>query len=136
MYVYPTPPYVLLVAGLLIGVLCGFAFEGTLKEQVNLWSQGSSDRPLAEAVRKGPLVLPFAGIMIGICLFLASGIQIFSFPATACWVVATIMTVVTGWLVWDQLGKVLGEIERGEFRLMEMNDMFTRFEPKQPSDEE
>ena len=138
MYFYPSPPYVLLIFGLATSVLCGAAFEGTLKEQIRLWSEGHGDglrsnfgdRSLAESVLKSPLVVPFWGVMIGICVFLAAGIQIFAFSGRNSWIAGGVITVLTARLVWDQLGKVLGEIEKGEFKLMELEDMFPKPQKK------
>lgn len=119
---YYDPPYFLLVAGLLAGLTSGLAFEATLKQSVNEWAKNRSTRTLA--VMKGPqLLLPFLGICVGICVFLASGVQIFGFPGAIAYVISIAMTLLTGILVWTQLGRILVQLEQGGSEALDLDSL-------------
>ncbi|NEQ84470.1 MAG: hypothetical protein F6K26_31200, partial [Moorea sp. SIO2I5] len=74
---WPEPPYFLLIFGLFVGITCGLAFEAILKQKVQEWYKTKSSQTLAE-IRGIQLLVPFLGIAVGICLFLASGLAIFA----------------------------------------------------------
>lgn len=119
-YYYPEPPYFLLIAGLFISITSGLAFESTLKQAVQEWAANRSTRTLAN-LQGSALRLPFFGICTGICLFLASGVQIFGFPTTIAYAVALPLTLLTGLLVWSQLGKILVQLERGGSKALDLD---------------
>lgn len=120
MYSIPDPPYFLLVAGLLISLASGAAFEAVLKQSVQEWSRNRSTRTLAN-LQGMRLFLPFLGISLGICLFLSSGMEIFGFSTDLSYLIAIPLTVFIGWLVWAQLGKILIELERGGSRALDLD---------------
>lgn len=119
-YYYPDPPYVLLIAGLLAGATSGIAFEATLKQGVQQWADNRSTRTLAD-LRGSALRVPFLGICIGICVFLASGVQLFGFPTQIAYAIAVPLTILTGLLVWSQLGKILVQLERGGSKALDLD---------------
>ena len=119
-YYFAEPPYFLMSAGLLAGMASGVAFEATLKQSVQLWSKNRSTRTLANLPRL-QLVIPFLGMAGGICVFLASGMEIFGFPKLLCYALALPLTVLTAWLVWTQLGKLLIELERGGSQALDLD---------------
>lgn len=119
-YYFPEPPYVLLIVGLLAAITSGAAFDATLRQGVKQWSNDRSTRTLA--VLQGiTLRLPYLGICIGICVFLASGVQIFGFPTKLSYAIALPLTIFTGLLVWSQLGKNLIELERGGSKALDLD---------------
>jgi hypothetical protein len=119
-YYFPDPPYFLLAAGLFIALTSGFAFNATLKQAVQDWSQNRSTRTLA--ILKGPqLLVPFLGISAGICFFLSSGMEIFGFPGKLAYVLAVPLTLMTTLLVWYQLGRVLAQLERGGSQAIDLD---------------
>jgi hypothetical protein len=119
-YYYPDPPYVLLVAGLLMALTSGFAFNATLKQAVHAWSKNRSTRILASL--KGPqLLIPFLGISFGICFFLSAGMEIFGFPGKLAYMLAVPLTLMTALLVWFQLGRVLVQLERGGSQAIDLD---------------
>ena len=120
MYYFPEPPYFLMTAGLLAGMASGLAFEATLKQAVQLWSKNRSTRTLA-TLKGMQLSLPFLGMAGGICVFLASGMEIFGFPKLLSYEIALPLTVLTGWLVWRQLSKLLIELERGGSQALDLD---------------
>ncbi|WP_293127545.1 hypothetical protein [Microcoleus sp. bin38.metabat.b11b12b14.051] len=120
MYYFPEPPYFLMTAGLLAGMASGLAFEATLKQAVQLWSKNRSSRTLSNL--KGlQLQLPFLGMSGGICIFLASGMEIFGFPKLLSYALALPLTLLTAWLVWTQLGKLLIELQRGGSQALDLD---------------
>jgi len=122
-YYFPEPPYFLMSAGLLAGMASGLAFEATLKQAVQLWSKNRSSRTLSNL--KGlQLQLPFLGMSGGICIFLASGMEIFGFQKLLSYVLALPLTLLTAWLVWTQLGKVLIELQRGGSQALDLDSFF------------
>lgn len=112
MYYFPEPPYVLLIAGLLISLTSGAAFDAVLKQSVRDWSKNRSTRRLA-TMRGIQLFFPFVGIALGACVFLSAGMEVFGFPSKLAYAIALPLTVFIGWLVWWQLGKILAELDRG-----------------------
>ncbi len=120
MYNFPEPPYFLLVAGLFAGITSGAAFEATLKQKVREWSQNRSTRTLAQ-MKGFQLLLPFLGIAAGICVFLASGLEIFGFPSWLSYSISLPLTLLIGFLVWSQLGKLLAQLERGGSKALDLD---------------
>jgi hypothetical protein len=122
MYVIPDPPYFLLVAGLLAGLASGLAFDATLRQAVRDWSVNRSTRTLAN-LQGSQLAIPFLGIGLGVCVFLASGMEIFGFPTQITYAIAIPLTIGTSWLVWYQLGKILAQLERGGSRALDLDSI-------------
>lgn len=117
------PPYFMLIAGLLAGITSGVAFETTLKQSVNEWARNRSTRTLSK-MRGAALFVPFLGICGGILVFLASGINIFGFPTLAAYGISFLLTILTGALVWWQLGQLLTQIEKGGSKAIDLDSFF------------
>jgi hypothetical protein len=120
MYSLPEPPYVLLILGLFISLTSGAAFESVLKKSVQDWSKNRSTRTLA-TLQGMQLFLPFLGISLGICLFLSSGMEVFGFTTQLSYAIALPLTVLIGWLIWSQLGKILTQLERGGSQALDLD---------------
>lgn len=117
---YPQPPYVLLLAGLFAAITSGLAFSNTLQQSVNDWNHNRSTRILANL--KGPqLQLPYLGICIGVCMFLASGIQLFGFSGKVAYAMGVPLTLLSALLIWSQLGKLLTVLEKGGSRALDLD---------------
>ncbi|HEY9818145.1 MAG: hypothetical protein WBA43_07190 [Elainellaceae cyanobacterium] len=110
-YSAASPPYVLMVAGLIAGITSAYAFQATLKELVAVWSRSRSTRAL-QSLRGAPLLVPVVGVSGGVCVFLASSLQLFAFPALPSYAIAFPLTVGSAGLVWYQLGRLLNQLER------------------------
>lgn len=109
-YSLASPPYILLIAGLLAGLTSAYAFQATLKELVAEWRFTRSTRTL-EKLRGLPLLMPVFGVSGGVCVFLSSGLQLFAFPPGPAYAIAIPLTVGSAWLVWYQLGRLLTQLE-------------------------
>jgi hypothetical protein len=118
--VYPEPPYVLLIAGFLAAISSGFAFSTSLQKSVSEWNTKRSTRILA-SLRGPQLQVPFFGICAGVCVFLASGIQLFGFSAKVAYAMGFPLTLLSALLVWSQLGKILVLIEQGGSKALDLD---------------
>lgn len=119
-YYFPEPPYFLLIFGLFVGITCGLSFEATLKQKVNEWSKNSSNKTL-DQLEGLSLKLPFWGICLGICIFLASGFEIFSFNRWLSYGMSLPLTIFMGGLVWKQLGEVLKQLQEGGSKALDLD---------------
>lgn len=117
---YTEPPYFLLVAGFLAALASGSAFYATLTQFVQTWSRNRSTRTLAQA-RGTELQLPFLGMAGGVCVFLASGLEIFGFNAKLAYGFSLPLTIFTAVLVWSQLGTLLMQLERGGSKALDLD---------------
>ncbi|MBE7381381.1 MAG: hypothetical protein F6J95_008220 [Leptolyngbya sp. SIO1E4] len=117
---YPQPPYVLFLAGFLVAISAGSAFGATLQESIRDWSKNRNTQSL-ESIRGLSLQLPYLGICTGTCIFLASGIQFFGFPANAAYGLGAVLTILMALLVWRQLGVILSQIQRGGSKALDLD---------------
>jgi hypothetical protein len=119
-YIFPEPPYFLLIFGLFAGITSGAAFEASLKQKVQEWSKNRSTRTLAQM--KGiQLQMPFLGIAAGICVFLAAGLEIFGFTWWLSYFISLPLTLFIAVLVWSQLAKLLMQLERGGSKALDLD---------------
>ncbi len=123
MYYFPQPPYFLLIAGLLIGITSGLAFEATLKIQVNEWVKQRKANSQEQKLGFN-LLFPFWGICIGICIFLASGLEIFILNRWFAYCLSLPMTLFIGGLVWNQLGKLLQQLMEGGSKALDLDAFY------------
>ncbi|MBE9080440.1 hypothetical protein IQ241_24670 [Romeria aff. gracilis LEGE 07310] len=114
------PPYFLLLAGLLISLTSGAAFSQVLKQTVNDWYEKRSTRSLAK-LQGIDVQLPFLGICMGICIFLASGLSIFGFSGWVSYGFSLPLTLLSAGLIWTQLKSNLAILEGGNARAFELD---------------
>jgi hypothetical protein len=119
-YYLPQAPLFLVFAGLFIGITCGLAFEASLKQIVNTWYNNPNRQDQA-LLQSASLQIPFLGICLGICIFLASGLDIFLLNPWVSYTVALPMTIFIGALVWTQLGNVLEQLQRGGSKAIDLD---------------
>ncbi|MFB6277150.1 MAG: hypothetical protein ABEI32_13520 [Halothece sp.] len=117
------PPYLLLLFGILISVACGTAFEKVLKNNVQKWYQTpKSEKP--DSVQTPSLFLPFVGICLGIFFFLGAGLEVVINAWKISVAIALPLTLITGRLVWSQLGKLLIKLQQGGSQALDLEDLF------------
>lgn len=116
-YFLPQPPYFLVLAGLLTGITCGLAFQATLKQKAQDWLK----LPASERIDRSVLQFPFLGMCLGICVFLASGFEIFLLNPWLAYALALPTTIFIGSLVWLQLGELLQQLQRGGSRAIDLD---------------
>ena len=112
-YYFPSdPPYFLFAISLVAGLVCGRAFEVTLRNLVNIWATSKSSRTMRE-LKSSSIKVPYLGMTLSIAVFMSTGLEIFGFPTLFGYIVAIPVTVGIALLVWRQLGQMLIELERG-----------------------
>lgn len=121
MYYIPEPPLGLLLLGLFIGVTCGLAFEATLKQEVDGWRKKQKKEIEREGLSR--IALPFLGICVGVCMFLAAGLEVFTYSRVFSYLIAGGLTILTGGLVWNQLQKLLLLFLKGGAKALDL-DLF------------
>ncbi len=120
-YYFPSdPPYFLFAISLLAGLLCGRSFEMTLRQLVAAWFDQRSTA-LMLSLRGLEIQVPYWGMVISICIFMACGLEIFGFPPPLAYGVALPITGGIAYFVWRQLGKLLWELERGGSAVMDLD---------------
>ncbi len=117
---YPQPPTILLIAGFLAAIASGSAFGATLQQGTADWVKNRQTTSLT-SIRSLSLKLPYFGICMGVCVFLASGIQFFGFGAVPAYTLGAVMTVLMGLLVWRQLGVILMQIQEGGSKALDLD---------------
>ncbi|MCS7225585.1 MAG: hypothetical protein NZ821_01155 [Gloeomargarita sp. SKYB31] len=122
MYFYGEPPYLLLVMGLLAALTSGSALNALLKQSIQSWQAKHSTRTLADLRQQ--LRLPVVGINGGMTSFLTAGLNIFGFPWQWSLGAAVGLSVLTTLLVWVQLNRLLGELERGNNAALSLDNLF------------
>jgi hypothetical protein len=123
MYYLPEPPYFLLSFGLFTGITCGLAFEATLKQLVHEWSKQRTQEAL-EKVLSFNLLFPFWGVCLGVCIFLSSGLEIFVLNRWFAYSISLPITIFIGGLVWQQLGKLLQQLQEGGSKAIDLDAFY------------
>ncbi|CAD5944439.1 hypothetical protein PCC9214_02144 [Planktothrix tepida] len=122
MYNSADPPLILLVAGLFIGITSCTAFVVTLKQLLKEWSKNRSTRNLAN-LRGAQVFFPFSGVAVGICIFLASCLQVFAFSEIIAYGFSIPLTVLMAGLVWYQLTRLFNQLEEKGLRGIDLDDL-------------
>ena len=116
-------PYVLAGVGLAMGVLCGLTFSRLVQERLNGWKQ---DRLAMLPLGCFETNLPYAGIVIGITLFIGGSLQVFGFASGAALLVALLLSLATAGALWVQLERLMQQVENGTFSAVDF-DNFDQF---------
>ncbi len=124
MYNMPEPPLGLLFFGFFIGITCGLAFESTLKQQVNLWMKQGKKNKTVDMSAMSRLILPFTGVCVGICVFLAAGLEIFTYNRSLSYGVSGALTLLIGGLIWTQLQKLIVQLLEGGSKALDLDAFY------------
>ena len=111
-YSLPEPPVFLIFFGLFVGVTSGLAFKETLTQLVKKYFK-TDPKDLPSELETLEIRLPFLVMLAGICIFLAGGLEIFIFNRWLSYALSLPLTIFTGALVWQQLGKLLIQLKEG-----------------------
>jgi hypothetical protein len=121
MYYLPEPPFFLLFCGFFTGVTCGLAFEATLKNKVQQWRTQATKTKQSQLSGISNLQFSFVGICVGICVFLAAGLEIFSYNRVLSYALALPLTLFIGGLVWSQLTKLIVQLLEGGSKAIDLD---------------
>jgi hypothetical protein len=116
-------PYVVAGIGLAMGVLCGLTFARLVQERLNGWKD---DRLAMLPLGRLETNLPYAGIIIGITLFIGGSLQVFGFASGAALLVALLLSLATAGALWVQLERLMMQVENGTFSAVDF-DNFDQF---------
>lgn len=117
------PPYLVAGAGLVIAILCGLTFSRLVQNRLDGWKQ---DRLALLPLANRETVLPWAGLVIGVTLFIGSCLQVFGFAGGAALLVAFLLSLATAGALWRQLSQLMLQVEEGNFRAVDF-DNFDQF---------
>jgi hypothetical protein len=121
MYYLPEPPLFLIFVGFFIGVTCGLAFQETLKNKVNKWRTQPLKTKESELSGIANLQLSFVGICVGICIFLASGLEVFIYNRIFSYALSVALTLFIGGLVWRQLKQLILQLLQGGSKALDLD---------------
>ncbi|NCO76625.1 MAG: hypothetical protein GW795_14580 [Cyanobacteria bacterium] len=124
MYYLPEPPIALLFFGFFIGVTCGLAFEAALKQQVNKWGKQGRKGIKVNMAEISILKLPFLGICVGICVFLAAGLEIFTYNRVLSYTISGSLTILIAALIWTQLKKLIVLLLEGGSQALDLDAFY------------
>jgi len=117
------PPYVLAGIGLAMGVLCGLTFARLVQDRLSGWKQ---DRLTMLPLGCFETNLAYAGIVVGITLFIGGSLQVFGFASGAALLVALLLSLATAGALWVQLERLMLQVENGTFSAVDF-DNFDQF---------
>jgi hypothetical protein len=117
------PPYMAAGIGLAMAVLCGLTFAKLVQNRLEGWKQ---DRLALLPLGHLETTLPYAGIVVGVTLFIGSSLQVFGFAAGAAILVAFVLSLLTGGALWVQLERLMGQVQDGTFSAVDF-DNFDQF---------
>jgi hypothetical protein len=120
-FVYP--PYMAAGIGLAMAVLCGLTFAKLVQNRLEGWKQ---DRLALLPLGQLETTLPYAGIVIGVTLFIGGSLQVFGFAAGAAILVAFVLSLLTGGALWVQLERLMAQVQDGTFSAVDF-DNFDQF---------
>ena len=117
------PPYLLAGIGLAMAVLCGLTFAKMIQNRLEGWKQ---DRLALLPISNLETTLPYAGLVIGVTLFIGASLQVFGFAAGAALLVSFVLSLLTGGALWVQLERLMAQVQDGTFRAVDF-DNFDQF---------
>jgi hypothetical protein len=117
------PPYLVAAAGLVIAILCGLTFSRLVQNRLDGWKQ---DRLALLPLASRETLLPWAGLVIGVTLFIGSCLQVFGFAGGAALLVAFVLSLATAGALWRQLTQLMRQVQEGNFRAVDF-DNFDQF---------
>ncbi|WP_036481102.1 hypothetical protein [Myxosarcina sp. GI1] len=112
MYYYSQPPFLILIIGFAIALICGVTFETQVEQKIRQWSQEDSESSNYFKLEGANLLVTYWGTCLGVWVFLAGGLLIFDFGLISAYGVALLLTLFTGSLVWIQLNEVLLKFQK------------------------
>lgn len=117
------PPYVLAGAGLAIGVLCGLTFARLVQNRLEGWKQ---DRLALLPLGTRETGLAYAGVIVGVTLFIGGSLSVFGFSLGAALLVSLLLSLATAGALWVQLERLMEQVQSGNFRAVDF-DNFDQF---------
>lgn len=122
-YNIPAPPYFLVLIAAVLGFACGRAFEVSLKQKAEEWTQRKNTKALSN-VTELRLLLPAAGVCLCSWVFLGSALTIFAVSWAQGFTTAFFVVTFSAVLLWSQMIQVMKAIEEGGSDALEITSIF------------
>jgi hypothetical protein len=106
-----------------MAVLCGLTFSRQVQDRLEGWKQ---DRLPLLPLASPTSLPPFAGLVLGVTLFIGGSLQVFGFTAGAALLVSLVLSLLTGGAMWAQLERLMTQVQEGNFRAVDF-DNFDQF---------
>ncbi|MDM7937447.1 MAG: hypothetical protein QUV06_08330 [Cyanobium sp. CZS 48M] len=117
------PPFFLAGVGLLIAILCGLTFSRLVQNRLDGWKQ---DRLNLLPLAVPETVTSYAGLILGVTLFIGGSLQVFGFGGGTALLVALLLSLLTGGALWVQLEGLMRQVQDGSFKAVDF-DNFDQF---------
>ena len=117
------PPYAMAGLGLAISLACGLTFSRLVQNRLDGWKK---DRLPLLPLGNAETVMSYTGILIGVTLFIGGSLQVFGFASGAAYLVALVLSILTGGALWAQLERLMSQVEAGNFKAVDF-DNFDEF---------
>ncbi len=117
------PPYLVAGLGLAIGILCGLTFSKLVQNRLDGWK---SDRLAMLPLGNAETTISFSGTLLGITLFIGGSLQVFGFASGTAYLIAMLLSLLTGGALWVQLERLMTQVESGNFKAVDF-DNFDEF---------
>ena len=117
------PPYVLAGIGLAMGILCGLTFAKLVQNRLDGWKQ---DRLALLPLGTRETNLAYAGVILGITLFIGGSLSVFGFSLGAALLVSFALSMATAGALWVQLERLMEQVQSGNFKAVDF-DNFDQF---------
>ena len=70
--------------------------------------------------------ISFSGTLLGITLFIGGSLQVFGFASGTAYLIAMLLSLLTGGALWVQLERLMTQVESGNFKAVDF-DNFDEF---------
>ncbi|MGF1541185.1 MAG: hypothetical protein ACFCU5_12165 [Pleurocapsa sp.] len=120
MYYYPQPPFLIPIIGLAIAMIFGATFQVQIEQKLRSWSKKPQDSSSYQLAGSG-LALTYAGICLGVWIFLAGGFLTFGFGIIVAYGITLPITLFTASLIWSQLQEVFLQFKKGGFKAIDLD---------------
>ncbi|WFN60504.1 MULTISPECIES: hypothetical protein [unclassified Synechococcus] len=117
------PPFFLAGVGLVIAILCGLTFSRLVQNRLDGWKQ---DRLNLLPLAVPETVASYAGLILGVTLFIGGSLQVFGFGGGTALLVALLLSLLTGGALWVQLEGLMRQVQDGSFKAVDF-DNFDQF---------
>lgn len=122
MYYYiPQPPIFLPLVGLLIGLIFGATFQKQLEAVIQKWIKDPKGEN-SYSLKNRNLQFSYAGICLGVWLFLGGGFRVLGFGNIGAYGVALPIALGTGAFMWEQFGEMLLEVKEKGAKSLSLDD--------------
>ncbi len=117
------PPFFLAGVGLAVAVLCGLTFSRLVQNRLDGWKQ---DRLNLLPLGTAETTASYAGLTLGVTLFIGGSLQVFGFGGGTALLVALLLSLLTGGALWVQLEQLMTQVQNGSFKAVDF-DNFDQF---------